>query len=438
MRPTCSHCQKLGHLKEKCYFIHCFPPGYGTRNVNNKPTIHQATACTSSSQEPGTQAAIQNLIALLSTQLQQASSSNTETQPVISNFSGNFVSLSHDYWVIDSGATHHVRCNLQFITSFSNHTIASYLTFLNGLRIQDTTQNKMLGIAKRIGHLYLLQQDKTPLRSCSYVNSKKSCNIGHTWHTQLGHPSMKVTNKLNKVSHFSASSNNNVPCHSYGCLAYACTLDSKRNKFNPRSRACIFIGYPPGMKAKHSPSISNNEDLPSVPTSTSNAQPLTTSKAGQPLVKPPHLKDYICEYSTAHPLTNFISYDKFCPYFRNATLAAHTLPEPSKYTQASKLHEWQLAMQNELVALIENEIWNIFSLPKGHNVIGNKWVYKIKYKSNGDVDRYNACLVAKGYAQQKGIDYFETFAPVAKFNTLKVFLALAAIKKLETTPIGHK
>ncbi|XP_062075219.1 uncharacterized protein LOC133779251 [Humulus lupulus] len=51
MRLTCSHCQKSGHLKEKCYFIHGFPHGYGTRNVNNKPTVNQATACTSSSQD---------------------------------------------------------------------------------------------------------------------------------------------------------------------------------------------------------------------------------------------------------------------------------------------------------------------------------------------------------------------------------------------------
>ncbi|XP_062093421.1 uncharacterized protein LOC133799420 [Humulus lupulus] len=58
MRPTCSHCQKPGHLKEKCYFIHGFPPGYGTKNVNNKPAIHQATASALSSPELGSQAAI--------------------------------------------------------------------------------------------------------------------------------------------------------------------------------------------------------------------------------------------------------------------------------------------------------------------------------------------------------------------------------------------
>ncbi|XP_062094092.1 uncharacterized protein LOC133800146 [Humulus lupulus] len=58
MRPTCSHCQKPGHLKEKCYFIHGFPPGYGTKNVNNKPTVHPVTASVLPSPELGSQAAI--------------------------------------------------------------------------------------------------------------------------------------------------------------------------------------------------------------------------------------------------------------------------------------------------------------------------------------------------------------------------------------------
>ena len=83
-------------------------------------------------------------------------------------------------------------------------------------------------------------------------------------------------------------------------------------------------------------------------------------------------------------------------------------------------------MQSEYDVVMKNQTWKIVDCPHDVKPIGCKWVYIIKYKANGDIDKYNARLVAKGFAQKEGIDYEEIFAPTTKWNTISIVLALAA------------
>lgn len=86
------------------------------------------------------------------------------------------------------------------------------------------------------------------------------------------------------------------------------------------------------------------------------------------------------------------------------------------------------AMNKEISAIEKNGTWELTTLPTGARKIGVKWIFKTKLNERGEVDKYKARLVAKGYAQKHGIDYTEVFAPVARWDTIRMILALAAQK----------
>ena len=85
-------------------------------------------------------------------------------------------------------------------------------------------------------------------------------------------------------------------------------------------------------------------------------------------------------------------------------------------------------MKEELDAMEANNTWTITSLPPDKHTIGCRWVYKVKYNADEIVNRHKARLVAKGYTQQAGVDFMDTFSPVAKLTTVRVLLSIAAIQ----------
>jgi hypothetical protein len=99
------------------------------------------------------------------------------------------------------------------------------------------------------------------------------------------------------------------------------------------------------------------------------------------------------------------------------------LCEAMRSEDASK---WKTAMQEEYDSLMANGMWELSTLPEGRKSIGCKWVFRTKHNASDNIIRYKARLVANGYSQVAGVDFDETFAPVAKFITIRLILAIAA------------
>ena len=138
--------------------------------------------------------------------------------------------------------------------------------------------------------------------------------------------------------------------------------------------------------------------------------------------------DYVTKKAAhvTYPISAYLSYENISPSHQVFLRSLSHMHEPRSYAEAIKDTRWVEAMASELEALKLNHTWDLVSLPHGKLAIGCRWVYKVKLKASGEVERIKARLVAKGYNQQEGLDYHETFSPVVKIATVRIVLSLAA------------
>ncbi|XP_042426159.1 uncharacterized protein LOC122014028 [Zingiber officinale] len=132
------------------------------------------------------------------------------------------------------------------------------------------------------------------------------------------------------------------------------------------------------------------------------------------------------------------AYSCYSTSFASFVASVHRLSEPLSYREAVGNPLWQNAMDEELTALHHTHTWDLVPLPPGKCAIGSRWVYKIKTKSDGSIERYKARLVAKGYSQEYGMDYEETFSPVAKMTTVRMLIAVASARQWKISQMDVK
>ncbi|RVW65334.1 Retrovirus-related Pol polyprotein from transposon TNT 1-94 [Vitis vinifera] len=131
------------------------------------------------------------------------------------------------------------------------------------------------------------------------------------------------------------------------------------------------------------------------------------------------------EENIDHPIGNYVTYEGLSPSYRTFATSLDDTQVPNTIQETLKISELKNAVQDEIDALEKNGTWTITDLSVGKRPVGCKWIFTIKYKVDGSVERFKARLVARGFTQSYGIDYQETFAPVAKLNTIRILLSLA-------------
>jgi hypothetical protein len=139
-----------------------------------------------------------------------------------------------------------------------------------------------------------------------------------------------------------------------------------------------------------------------------NSHPMLT-RAKNNIFKPKVFNDGTSHHPIAHALT---------------ATSDLSITEPTCFSQASTDSNWRQAMNSEFDALLKNHTWRLVPASKAKNLVGCKWVFRIKRKADGSIDRYKARLVAKGFHQQAGVDFSETYSPVIKPTTVRLVLSI--------------
>lgn len=158
-----------------------------------------------------------------------------------------------------------------------------------------------------------------------------------------------------------------------------------------------------------------------------------TTKSSRVVRKPSYLQDCHCALTSAfcvttHPLSQVLDYTKLSSIYRHAILSTSSKLRPRCYAKVIGIPEWEQALEYDIKVLQVNDIWSIVDLPTDKRVVECKLIYKVKHEADGSIERFKAHLMAKGFTQQKGVDYIDTFAPMVKLVIVKLLLALATYK----------
>ena len=236
---------------------------------------------------------------------------------------------------------------------------------------------------------------------------------------------------------------------------YSQNIASVSNKNSPSSSASLpptivvpQFSCPTDLQSNHVPTCTPHAPLMLIPADTDQALPPAQSTApasalSQPVSSTTSTVPHVDPVTVAPNVHSMVtrsknnihrpkqSSDAFIryPLPKALTTLVPTAAEPTSYSQASKSVHWREAMNQEFSALLHNGTWSLVSPPIHANIVRCRWIYKIKRKTDGAIERYKARLVAKGFHQQERVDFSETFSLVIKHATIRLVIFIVVTYK---------
>ena len=244
----------------------------------------------------------------------------------------------------------------------------------------------------------------------------------------------------------------------WGCFAKVLFPEHKRKKLDPKTVDCIFLGYIETTTAMRFLVLKSYIDgivantivefrdstffenifpmKTGIPQDTSNDDPTHTSSS-----IPDHVERMtnvgVDPSSSSAPNgedePRRSKRQKVVKDFGSDFITYNIADQPLTFRQAmdsSESRHWKGAVKSEIDSIVSNGTWELVDLPPGCSTIGCKWIFKRKMNPDGSIDKYKARLLAKGFRQKEGIDYFDTYSPVARMITIRMLVALASVHGL--------
>lgn len=241
----------------------------------------------------------------------------------------------------------------------------------------------------------------------------------------------------------------------FGCHVYKQVAKELRTKLNPKAVKCVFVGY--GLRKKgvrcYEPVTGTVTTSRNVTFLREDVAPILCSPDEVPSPVKPRVKERnSCDVSLNNVLESRLRPRKLAPPtekpevesdedFEDANDAAVLMtiadedvsPTYKEAMAGPDADHWRAAMEEEKRSLLENGTWELVKCEGEQRVVDSRWVFRKKFDSAGNVCRYKARLVARGFSQVEGVDYGETFAPVLRYQSFRTMMAVAAAKKMGIT-----
>ncbi|GJV04378.1 zinc finger, CCHC-type containing protein [Tanacetum coccineum] len=245
---------------------------------------------------------------------------------------------------------------------------------------------------------------------------------------------LRVPNKRNRMTPYELWTKRKPNLRVWGCRAVVRLPDPKLKTLGERGIECIFVGY-----AEHSKAFSPETKSESLKDRTEYIRSsVVPEKVIEEVVQQPEPE--LRKSKRNRTLKSFGP--EFQLYLIEGTrdlisdqhsYCFNVEDDPKIFDEAMKSQDvsfWKESINNEMDSIMGNNTWVLADLPPGCRPLGCKWIFKRKLKVDGTVEKFKARLVIQGFKQKSGIDYFDTYAPVARISTIRLLIAMASIHNL--------